>query len=189
MDGAGIVGLIGSHGLAVLVPVAVVEGPVVSVIAGYLVRLNLIGLTQTLVLLVLADLAGDLLLYGLGRSGRVSFALHWLRRFGVTRDRLAWLIRAFRARGGRILILGKLTHSAGFAVLLAAGLARMPPGRFLALNLLATVPKVCALVAIGWAFGEVSAKLGNWMLGASLLALLCLGLWRASLLIGRTRMR
>ncbi len=159
--------LIRHYGLVVITPIAVVEGPGVSVIAGFLARLSLIGLPQAYVLLVLADLIGDIALYAIGRRGRIGRVLRVLSVFGVTRKHLAAVIRQFRAKGGRILVLGKLTHSAGFAVLLAAGLVRMPFGRFFLLNTLATLPKVAVFLAVGWLFGAVSIKIDNLLLGLS----------------------
>ena len=161
--------LIRDYGMLIIAPLAVLEGPVISVISGYLAKAGLVSLQLVFVVLVVADLAGDILLYGLGRKGRAGVALPWLARFGVTRRRLAQVIRAFRKNDARILVIGKLTHSAGFAVLLAAGMARMPFWRFLALNLLATVPKVMICLALGWWFGAISDRIGNWLLGGTLM--------------------
>lgn len=161
--------LIRDYGMLIIAPLAVLEGPVISVISGYLAKAGLVSLQLAFVVLVVADLAGDILLYGLGRKGRAGVALPWLARFGVTRRRLAQVIRAFRKNDARILVIGKLTHSAGFAVLLAAGMARMPFLRFMALNLLATVPKVMICLALGWWFGAISDRIGNWLLGGTLM--------------------
>jgi membrane-associated protein len=145
-----------------------VEGPGVAVISGFLARLSLIGLPQVYGLLVLADLIGDVVLYALGRRGRVGRLVRLMSVFGLTRKHIAVAIRQFRAKGGRILLLGKLTHSAGFAVLLAAGLVRMPFGRFLILNTLATLPKVAVFLGIGWMFGAVSGGVENLLFRLSL---------------------
>lgn len=165
--------LIRDYGMLVIAPLAVLEGPVVSIVAGYLVKLGLIGAPLTFAVLVLGDLVGDVILYTLGRRGRAGVALPWLSAFGVTRRRLARVLRAFRANGGRILIIGKLTHTAGFAVLLAAGMARMPFFRFLGLSLLATLPKVAVLMTLGWFYGRVADRVGNWLLAGSVLLILC----------------
>lgn len=190
MTEAEIGALIRDWGLIILAPLAVLEGPIVAIVSGYLSRAGLLMLPQAMVVLVLADLLGDVVLYMLGRRGRAGAALPWLARFGVTRRRLARVLRAFRARGGRILVLGKLTHSAGFAVLLAAGMARMPFARFLALNLLATLPKVAAFLWLGWWFGAVSSgRIGNWLLGGSLLVVVCVGVALIFHVLSRERSR
>jgi membrane protein DedA with SNARE-associated domain len=56
-------------------------------------------------------------------------------------------------------LFGKLTHSAGFAVLLAAGAAHVPIRRFLAYNLLGTLAKSLVLVLLGYWFGKLYASL------------------------------
>lgn len=148
-----LIALIRDHGITLLTPLAVVEGPVVFVIAGYLVSLKLLALRTVILCLVLADVAGDLAVYALGRFGRRAIPFGALSRVGLTRLRLARMVRGFRARGTRLLVIGKLTHAAGFAVLLAAGMVRMNVARFLAISLLTTLPKVVVLVALGHVFG------------------------------------
>lgn len=171
MTEAEIGALIRDYGLLVIAPLALLEGPLVSVASGYLAKAGLVPLQRVFAVLVLADLAGDLVLYWIGRQGRAGLALPWLARIGVTRRRLSGALRAFRRNGGRLLVLGKLTHSAGFAVLLAAGMARMPVARFLVLNTVATVPKTAACVAVGWWFGAVTDRVGHWLAGGALLVL------------------
>ncbi|MDO8884470.1 MAG: VTT domain-containing protein [Pseudotabrizicola sp.] len=179
MTEADVGALIRDYGLLIIAPVAVLEGPVISVISGYLAKAGLVPLRLVFLVLLLADLAGDILLYVIGRKGRAGMALPWLSRFGVTRRRLASVIRAFRKNDARILVLGKLTHSAGFAVLLAAGMARMPFLRFLALNTAATVPKVALCMAVGWWFGAIGDRVGPWLLGATVLTSICIALFAA----------
>lgn len=171
MTEADVGALIRDYGLLVIAPLALLEGPVVSVVSGYLARAGLLPLHWVFGVLVLADLAGDLGLYWIGRQGRAGLALPWLARFGVTRRRLASALRAFRRNGGRLVVIGKLTHSAGFAVLLAAGMARMPLTRFVMLNTLATLPKTGLCVAFGWWFGAVTDRVSHWLAGGALLVL------------------
>lgn len=63
----------------------------------------------------------------------------------------------------RVLILGKLTHAAGFAALIGAGAARMRFGPFLLANLLASIPKSLVFITIGYLFGEAHEAIGQWL--------------------------
>ena len=178
-DGSALIALIETYSLAILLPLAVVEGPVVSVLAGYLAAQGLVGAGAAGTILVLADLAGDALLYLVGRRSRSIAPDGILSRLGVTRRRLARVVRRFRRDGLRYLLVGKLTHSAVFAVLIAAGAARVPPLSFFAVNLAATIPKTGALLALGWFLGaawqsadSLLPKLG--MAGLALFALFIL---------------
>jgi membrane protein DedA with SNARE-associated domain len=181
MEPADLEALIRTHGLAILMPIAVVEGPIVSVVAGYLSSLSLMSLRAVVPALVIADLIGDAGLYALGRYGRRAIPRRGWERVGLSRARIAQMVRGFRSNGARFLVAGKLTHGAGFAILTAAGVVRMPFGQFLLINLAATLPKTCALVALGWGFGAAWERLDGWILRGSLivlvLALAGLALW------------
>ncbi|SFQ56385.1 DedA family protein [Donghicola eburneus] len=163
--------LIATHGLWVVAPIAVLEGPIVSVISAWLAQRGLFDLTQLILVLVLADLAGDALLYALGRWGLHLLPATWLRRVGLREGRLRLMSRKFGHQGGRILTLGKLTHVAGAAVLVAAGLARMPFAAFMLYNTLATIPKTLAFVALGYLIGHTYRLIYLWLSNASLAVL------------------
>lgn len=185
MEGAELADLIRTHGLAVLAPLALIEGPVITLLTGWLTRLGLLDPLQAFLCLVMADLAGDMLLYAIGRWGRDVLPLRLVRAFGISRARMAGLARVMRDRGGRVLVIGKLTHVAGFAVLLAAGVAGMSPGRFLLANLLATLPKTAVLMGLGWGFGSMAGRLedGLWLACAAMA--LALALWLGPRLLRR----
>jgi len=173
--------LVGQYGLWVLAPAAVLEGPIVTVVSVWLARLGMLDLRVVLLMLVLADLLGDVLFYALGRGllPRLPRALR--HRFGLHEARLAALGGHFRDNGPRTLVLGKLTHSAGAVVLVAAGMARMHIGRFLWWNLLATLPKTAGFAVLGWVLGDAYVLIGDWLAvisGAGLAILLAAGgLW------------
>lgn len=170
--------IVQDHGLAVLFPVAILEGPIVTVIAAWLARQGLMNVIGVYLVCVVADLVGDAGMYWLGRRG-VPPRLR--RRLGVSAARLTAMRKHFRENGPRTLVIGKITHSAGFAVLLAAGASRMPFWPFLWWNLIATLPKTALFLGIGWVFGGLSAQVDTWIFRVSmvLLALIVAGaaLW------------
>lgn len=163
--------LVAAHGLPVVGLIALVEGPIVTVLAGWAASGGVLPLWPLAATVILADLAGDLGFYLLGRRG-----IGWVpgglrRRLGLRPDRLDRLAEQFRCRGGRILLLGKLTHSAGALVLTAAGAARMPVAPFLVYNLLATVPKSLAFLALGHIAGHAWERIETWIVNGSWLLL------------------
>lgn len=179
---ADIATVIADHGIAILAPLAVIEGPMVTIVAAYMASLNLLNLVNVIICVIIADVVGDCILYAMGRGLLDWLPLSIRRRFGVSRRRMAQMIRTFRENGVRVLIIGKLTHAAGFAVLFAAGAARMPFMTFVLANLVATIPKSLTLVAVGYLFGSAHAVIAEWFSVASvvilgLLALTLLILW------------
>lgn len=163
--------LVAKHGLAVVAPIAVLEGPIVTVIAAWLASRGLFPLWAVALVVIVADLVGDLLFYGLGRWGRGYLPARLLDRFGLGADRLEALAGHFERKGGRTLLFGKLTHSVGFAVLAAAGAGRMKLGQFLWFNLLGTVPKSLFFVGLGYGFGTAYVRIDNWISRLSLVLL------------------
>lgn len=175
ISSATIVELISTYGVAILAVVATLEGPIVTVIAAYLASQGLLVLWQVIVCVILADVAGDVVHYAMGRG-----MLDWLpprlrERLGITPARRRQLARAFDRNGVRVLVVAKLTHVAGFAALLGAGAARMRFLPFLLANLAAAIPKSLFFVAIGYLFGGAHETIGRWLSIGSAALLLLLG--------------
>ena len=159
---AEIASIISSYGIAILAPLSIVEGPIVTVVAAYLASLHLLRLVDVIICVIIGDLVGDCILYWVGRGMLDWLPLSLRVRFGVSRRRMAVLMRTYRDNGVRVVVVGKLTHAAGFAVLIAAGAARMPFMTFVMANFLATIPKSLALVAVGYLFGSAHALIAEW---------------------------
>jgi len=180
----GILSLLEAHPYLWLFPLAVVEGPLVAMVAGSMVSLGLVSWPLAYPLVVAADLVGDTAFYVLGRFGHRPRVRRALGRLGVKSSSLDRLEALFRKRGARVLVGGKLTHFAGAPVLAAAGLARIGYGRFLLWNLVATVPKSAALMAVGYLFGWQAVRYldrgSALLLLISLAALVGLVAWRWS---------
>ena len=155
--------LLQNWGLFLLFPLAIIEGPTVTVVAGWIVRLGVWPFGWVFVTCVLADLIGDLILYSLGRGGARFLPLRWQLRMGMDETRLSALANHFGRRGGKTLLLTKLTHSLGFAVLPAAGAARMPVRSFVFWNLLGSLPKSFAFLLLGYFLGQAHASIDTWI--------------------------
>lgn len=169
--------LMAKHGLVVIAPIAVLEGPIVTVIAAWLASQNMFSVWSVSVVVILADLVGDIALYALGRWGLNRMPKRWRDKLGLSRARLVSAGRHFQNRGVKTLLFGKWTHSAGAPVLVAAGIARMNIWLFMLTNLIATIPKSLAFVALGYWLGSYYGKIDSWLTKGSLilLALIVLG--------------
>ena len=162
--------LMAKHGLAVVAPIAVLEGPIVSVIAAWLASQHMFSVWSVSVVVILADVVGDIGLYALGRWGLHRLPARWRNKLGLNRERLLRNGRHFRDKGVSTLLFGKWTHSAGAPVLVAAGVARMNFWLFAITNLIATIPKSLFFVALGYQLGTYYDSIDNWIARASLIA-------------------
>lgn len=169
MTEAEIADLIRTHGLWLLFVLTLVEGPLATVAAAALAAAGLFDLAAVFAVAFAGDIVGDMALYGLGRALPGLQKPQGTGRLATLAQRANDLHDAMRRRAWQVLVLGKLTHVMGFAVLLAAGMARVPFGLFLAVTVLATLPKLAALTAFGYGIGR--AVEGHLLIGLALIAL------------------
>jgi len=142
-----------AHGSALILPLAVIEGPVVTVITGFLSARDYFGWYWALCLLVCGDVIGDVIYYWIGRTGAGPLA-RMSARFGVRCVPGPELQRDLVQNAGKMLLIGKWTHSVGFLVLTGSGMLRVPLKKFLLVNLLASIPKTAVLFGVGYFAGR-----------------------------------
>ncbi len=143
---------------AILFPLVIIEGPIVTILAGFLASLGQFNLFICYPLIVVGDVIGDLFMYAQGRWGGKPVVERWGRRFGIKPDLVERLEEHFKKHPGKTLVFGKISHFLGGPVLIAAGMARMSLPKFLWFNFLATLPKSLVLLLVGFYFGEAYAK-------------------------------
>jgi len=142
-------GFLIAHGSALILPLAVIEGPIITILTGVLAAQGYFNWYWTLCLLVCADLIGDLIYYWVGRTGGTPIA-GLGRRFGLHDVVPSRLPQGLRHNAVKMLLIGKWTHSLGCVVLIGSGALRLPLARFVLVNLLATIPKTTVLFGFGY---------------------------------------
>jgi membrane-associated protein len=140
------------HSYALIFPLAIVEGPVISIAAGLLAARGLIDWYWALPLLIAADLIGDISYYWIGRAGKGPLAVLG-ERFGISRHLTPDFLSKLKSNAPKMLLIGKWTHAIGALVLVGSGMLRIPLGRFVLINLAATIPKSTALFGVGYVLG------------------------------------
>jgi membrane-associated protein len=141
-----------AHGSALILPLAVIEGPIVTVITGFLSAREYFAWYWALCLLLGGDLIGDLICYCVGRTAAAPLA-RLSARFGLRCVPGPGLQRDLARNASKMLLIGKWTHSVGFLVLTGSGMLRVPLGQFLRVNLIASIPKTGVLFAVGYFAG------------------------------------
>jgi membrane protein DedA with SNARE-associated domain len=153
--------LLGHYGYIVLFPLAVIEGPIVTIIAGALVSLGFMAFLPAYIVIILGDTVGDALHYAIGRYGGLPLVRKWGRFLGVQTAHLDSLEASFKKHEVKSYLLGKLAHGVGGAVLVVAGLVRASFVRFLGWNVLGTAIKSFALLLLGYYFAHALSRLGS----------------------------
>lgn len=147
------------HAFLVYIPVVVVamlEGPFLSIIFGVLLRLGYFSFLPIYAALMIGDLIGDIGWYYIGyHYGRK--AIHRFgERFGVTEEKVEKVEKLFHQHKNKILFTSKITNGFGFAlaVLMTAGIAKIPFKRYITINFLGQMIWSGLLLAVGYFFGE-----------------------------------
>lgn len=157
-----ILGYLLTYKYFLLFPISIVEGPIVTIIAGFLGSQGVLSLPLALWTVVLGDMVGDLIYYALGRYAGNAFLLKWGGRIGIHEAELLSLEDHFKTQGPKTLLIGKFTQAAGVVVLVAAGAARAPLGEFVAYNVAGTIPKSFVLLIVGYYFGEAYRQINDY---------------------------
>lgn len=153
--------LINQYGYIILFPISIIEGPIVSVIAGFLVSVSSLNGIVVFFILMAGDLVGDTLYYILGLASRHGFVIRWGKYVGITTERVTKLEKYFKRHDWKILLIGK-TQPIGSAILFTAGMIKMPLKKFIGYNLLASVPKVLLFEFAGFYLGRVYGTLDGY---------------------------
>ena len=142
-----------AHGSTLILPLAVLEGPIVTVVTGFLSARDYFDWYWALCLLVCGDVIGDLIYYWVGRSAGAPLARLGLR-FGLRCVPSPELQRDLAHNATKMLLIGKWTHSIGFLVLTGSGMLRVPLVQFFLVNLVASIPKTAVLFGVGYFAGH-----------------------------------
>jgi len=145
----------------VLFPLMIVEGPIATVVAGFLTSIGTMNVFIAYAVIIAGDLTGDSLYYLAGRKGGEQFVARWGKYIGINASRAQAIKKLFDAHGGKTLMIGKISHGIGSIFLVGAGLSKMPYGRFLFFNLIASIFKSLALLLIGFYFGQAIIKINH----------------------------
>lgn len=140
-----------------IILVSSVEGPVLAMLCGFLVKLGDFPFIPVYVALMLGDLLGDTVWYGVGYHFGHPFIRRFGKYFSITENSVATVEKIFNKYKTRILIISKMTMGLGFALvtLITAGMVRIPFKKYFTLNLLGQFYWTGLLLLIGYLFGNL----------------------------------
>jgi len=147
---------------AILFPLAVVEGPIVTIIAGFLVTLGLLNPFLVYTIVVLGDLAGDALFYCLGRWGSKIFDRRG-SHFGITKEKLEQADKYFKNNHKKAIVLSKLVHGIGIAGLVAAGTLKVSYSRYFKTCFFVSIAQSALFLLIGILFGHAYLQIWKYL--------------------------
>ncbi len=143
-------------------PVAIIEGPIIIIITGFLVFLGYLNPYVALVVLIVADVIGDSMYYAIGKFWKTSVRVkRWAKYVGYDEKGELLLEEHFRNHKGKTFLLAKISHGIGGAVQISSGVAGVLYSEFLKFSVIGTIPKVTVLFLVGYFAGSYYLKIDN----------------------------
>jgi membrane protein DedA with SNARE-associated domain len=153
--------LLALYKYGIIFPIAVLEGPIVTIVSGILIARGQLNFLHTFAIVFAADMVSDPALYLLGRYGR--HLLHEITFIKLPLQHLEKLERRYERDPWKTMILGKLSYGLGSLFVVAAGAARMPPLKFLRHMGAIDAAKSSLLLLLGVFFGRAILHLSGYL--------------------------
>ena len=142
----------------ILIPLAIIEGPIVTVICGFLVTLKVFNPLAVYVVMVLGDIVGDGGIYYIGYSGK-----RFLKYFRVTEEKLEKAKTYFRENHKKAIAMSKLIHGIGFTGLVAAGAIHVPYKKYFKTCATISIIQSFVMLILGILFGHAYVVIGKYL--------------------------
>lgn len=155
MDQAGqqIFEFLQNYGYWLMLPLMIIEGPVVTIMAATLAALGAFNVWVVLLFSIAGDIAGDVVLYGLGYKYGMSFVQRVGKYIGITEKLVLRMQKYFLKHGGKTIFAVKSTTGLCWATFAAAGIVKMDFRKFLLNSFLGGIVWSGFLVAMGYFYG------------------------------------
>jgi membrane-associated protein len=144
-------------------PIMILEGPIITVISGFLASLGKLDPYYAYPLLVIGDFVGDVFHYGFGKYfQKFSFFQKALNFLGYDDEREKMIEEHFRKHSGKTLIASKISHGIGGFVQIVAGMVGVDFWEFMKFSFFGTVPKILILFFLGYYLGSSYVKIDTY---------------------------
>lgn len=159
---------------AVIALVSFIEGPILGMICGLLIKLGGLSFWPVYIALMFGDLIGDAFWYGIGYKFGHRFIRRFGRFFSVTESGFQTVEHIFHKYKDHILLISKATMGLGFALvtLITAGIVRIPFGRYMVINFFGQFVWTGFLLIVGYFLGHLYILVDNVLWRLSILALI-----------------
>jgi membrane protein DedA with SNARE-associated domain len=141
------------YGYLVMLPLMILEGPVVTVIAAMLASLGAFNVSLVLFFSILGDIIGDVAFYALGYGFGMGFVRRVGKYVGITEKLVLRMEEYFTRHGGKTIFAVKSTTGLCWATFTAAGIVKMDFRKFLKYSFYGGVVWSGFLVAMGYFYG------------------------------------
>jgi membrane protein DedA with SNARE-associated domain len=138
----------------IMVPLALIEGPIVAFVVGTLAALGYFNIYGLAIFFFARDMGMDACYYCLGYfGGRTAFAQRLLHRIRVTQEHLEGVRLLWEHHPMSTMFIGKLSYGIGSTFVAVAGIVKMRVTTFFKYGALVAITQYWSLLALGYFFG------------------------------------
>jgi len=159
-----------SHwGYLIILPLMIIEGPIVTILSAMLAATGVFNVWVVLVLSMLGDVVGDVALYWAGNIGGMKFVDNIGKYMGITRNLVLKMEKYFKCHGGKTIFAVKSTTGLCWATFVAAGIVKMDFSKFVKYSIFGGIVWSGFLVVMGYFYGymwrqvEVYIEQAGWL--------------------------
>lgn len=152
--GQSILSLLLTYRYFVLFPLACFEGPVVALVAGFLVHLGYFDILPAFLIMCAGDFVSDVLYYYIGRFGsQKKYLEKYSQRYKFIGDNFPALEKLWHVHSIKTMFISKLAYGLSAPLLISAGLAKMAARKFISQAFLVTLSQYVIIMTIGYYLG------------------------------------
>jgi membrane-associated protein len=158
-----IIYLLNEYKYMILFPLAIIEGPILAVIAGFLCLRGILNIWIVLPVIVLADMVSDSACFFIGRKGvpaRLKNIIYWL---GFNRERILRAKNFIEGHPKSFIPMAKITLGIGVLGIYLTGNSGVPYRRFIFICLITSICQYVIYLAIGFLFGTAYARINQYL--------------------------
>jgi membrane protein DedA with SNARE-associated domain len=155
--------LVSQYKYLILFPLAIVEGPILAVIAGFLCTGGFLNVLFVYPIIILGDITGDSLCYLLGKWGVPRVLKVLARKLGLSQGSIDSVRTYFDTNPNKIISLSKITLGIGFAGIYLAGNTGVPYQRFIRICLITSLLQYVVYLGIGFLFGSAYEQISHYL--------------------------
>ena len=142
-------------------PIATLEGPIITMVSGFLISLGILSFIPTLLVVFAGDLISDSFYYALGRRGRRF--VERIKFLRVSPERLEKVEQHFEKHPGKTFLVSKASYGVGSLFLIAAGVSKMTYQKFLEYITPMNAVRSTILLLIGYYLGRAVRHSGTYL--------------------------
>ena len=158
-----IIYLLSQYKYLILFPLAIIEGPIIAVIAGFLCNNGFMNPFIVYPVIIAGYIIGDSVCYAFGRLGVPKFIKRIARWVGVNDKNISHLRVLFNSNPAKIVALSKIVLGIGIAGIYLAGSSRIPLSKFLIICLVVSAVQYVFYLGLGLLFGNAYLHINKYL--------------------------